>query len=306
MLARKLRVVNRLLTRTGVRVSIPLERLFYRLSVLPEDGTKEQLTAVRTKARFLPRKDRLLITFCYSNREELIVSRHYSTKLSPRQQKMLDFVRRFVLDHSYPPTIREIGLAAGISSTSVVDYNLNALERMGYLRRDPEISRGIALPEEGQEHSSSGRTRTEVREAKAEGILSTGRLLKLPVVGRIAAGEPIEAVAGADETIDLTDSLAPENAYVLKVKGKSMIEDFIDDGDMVVIQPQATAENGDIVVALLTDGPTGEGQATLKRLYREKGVVRLQPANATMEPIYVEPDKLLIQGKVVSVIRQLR
>jgi repressor LexA len=160
---------------------------------------------------------------------------------------------------------------------------------MGYLRRDPEISRGIELTEAGAlaRVGDDGRVRT----------------IRVPVVGRIAAGEPIEAVAGTDETIDLTDSIVPENAYILKVKGKSMIDDLIDDGDLVVVEPRSTADNGDIVVALLTDGPTGEGQATLKRIYREKGVIRLQPANAEMKPIYVDPENLLIQGKVVSVIR---
>lgn len=213
----------------------------------------------------------------------------WSRGLSARQERVLEFIRRFVREHSYPPTLREIGLATGISSTSVVDYNLNALQKMGYLRRDPEISRGIKLTEAGAlaRVGDDGRVRT----------------IRVPVVGRIAAGEPIEAVAGTDETIDLTDSIVPENAYILKVKGKSMIDDLIDDGDLVVVEPRSTADNGDIVVALLTDGPTGEGQATLKRIYREKGVIRLQPANAEMKPIYVDPENLLIQGKVVSVIR---
>lgn len=107
------------------------------------------------------------------------------------------------------------------------------------------------------------------------------------------------------EHITLSADIAPPDAFVLKVKGRSMIEDLIDDGDLVVVRPQATAENGDIVVALLNDGPTGEGQATLKRLYREKGRIRLQPANSTMQPILVDPSQLSIQGKVVAVIRQL-
>lgn len=242
----------------------------------------------------------------HRNSKELLASRRpqrgqSARQLSPRQQKMLEFIKRFVVEHGYPPTIREIGLATGISSTSVVDYNLSALERMGYLRRDPEISRGIEL-------MGNRLARSEEAKPLRQNRLGENRpgIVRVPVVGRIAAGEPIEAVAGADETIDLSDSIAPENAYVLRVKGKSMIDDLIDDGDLVVVEPRSTADNGDIVVALLTDGPTGEGQATLKRIYREKGLVRLQPANATMEPIFVKPENLLIQGRVVSVIRRVR
>ena len=207
--------------------------------------------------------------------------------LSVRQQLILDFVRQFLRDHSYPPTVREIGVGTGISSTSVVDYNLGILEKFGHIRRDPEVSRGLELLD------GAAAPRKQSR-------------FSAPVVGRIAAGEPIEAVAGHGEYVELTEDLAPRGAYVLRVKGKSMVEDLIDDQDLVVVQPQDTAENGDIVVALLIDGPTEHGQATLKRFYREKDRIRLQPANAEMSPIYVEPDGLRIQGKVVSVIRQLR
>ncbi len=210
-----------------------------------------------------------------------------SDRLSPRQQRILEFLRQFTRARGYPPTIREMCKACGISSTSVVDYNLNIMEKRGYLRRDPEISRGLEMLDRGD-----GRQESNV--------------VSLPIVGRIAAGEPIEAISGENERIQLTRDVAPQDAYVLKVKGKSMIEDLIDDGDLVVIRPQSTADNGDIVVALIPDGPTGEGQATLKRFYREKGLVRLQPANVTMQPIYVSPAQLRIQGKVVAVVRQLQ
>src|SRR5205085_8036802 len=123
------------------------------------------------------------------------------------------------------------------------------------------------------------------------------RVVEVPIVGRIAAGEPIEAVEGHVETIPFATELASEGCYALQVKGKSMIEDLIDDGDLVIVRPQETASNGDIVVALLLDSMAPEGVATLKRLYRERDRVRLQPANASMQPIYVMPESLRVQGK---------
>ena len=206
--------------------------------------------------------------------------------LSHRQQRILEFIESFVYERGYPPTVREIGQAVGISSTSVVDYNLNLLERRGYLRRDREVSRGIELVGERARVYDRG-------------------TVQVPVVGRIAAGQPIEALESRDETLALSRDLVPEGAFALKVKGKSMIEDLIDDGDLVIVRPQTTANNGDIVVALLSDSPGTEGQATLKRIYREKERVRLQPANSTMQPIYVRPQDVAIQGRVVAVIRQM-
>lgn len=208
------------------------------------------------------------------------------SSLSERQRRILDFIASFQQQHGYPPTIREIGQAVGISSTSVVDYNLKVLERQGRLRRDREVSRGLGL--------SGG--------LSARRFPSSGRI---PIIGRIAAGEPIEAVQGHQEELDVAEQLSAEGCFALKVKGMSMIEDLINDGDIVVVKPQETAMDGDIVVALITEGPTSEGRATLKRLYREQGRIRLQPANSEMDPIYVKPDDLLIQGRVVSVIRQL-
>jgi repressor LexA len=207
-------------------------------------------------------------------------------KLSDRQQRILDFVVEYTGDHGYPPSIREIGQAVGISSTSVVDYNLRALERGGMILRDREVSRGLSVP----------------------GHVSPSRpvMVRIPVVGRIAAGEPIEAMEQHDDYLELGAGTVPDGCYALQVKGKSMIEDLIDDGDLVVVRPQETANNGDIVVALLmSQGPSTEGVATLKRLYRERDRVRLQPANAAMQPIFVDPDQLRVQGKVVSVIRYL-
>lgn len=206
--------------------------------------------------------------------------------LSERQRRMLEYIGRFQQEHGYPPTVREIGQEVGISSTSVVDYNLRVLEKMGHLRRDREVSRGLEL---------TGAVARRV----AQGTV------RVPIMGRIAAGEPIEAVQGHAEEIELPRQLCSSGCYALQVKGRSMVEDLIDDGDLVVVRPQDSADDGEIVVALLTDGPTPDGRATLKRLYREKDRVRLQPANSTMEPIYVDPAELKVQGKVVAVIRQL-
>jgi repressor LexA len=198
----------------------------------------------------------------------------------------LTFIDDYMDEHGYPPSIREIGAAAGISSTSVVDYNLRILERDGHLRRDREVSRGLEL------RGVSNRS-------------TRARVVRVPLVGRIAAGEPIEAVEGEGETLEFSAGLVSEDCYALQVKGKSMIEDLIDDGDIVVVRPQDTADNGEIVVALLVNQGGTTGSATLKRFYRERGKVRLQPANASMEPIYVDPSELRIQGRVVALFRQL-
>ena len=208
--------------------------------------------------------------------------------LSDRQQRMLVFIRDYLTGHGYPPSNREIGHATGISSTSVVDYNLRRLERKGHLICDPKVSRGIKL--------------------SADVPLAALSAYDAPIVGRIAAGEPIEALENPDEIIRLTPDLAQEGCYVLKVRGTSMIEDLIADGDLVVVKPQPTAQNGDIVVAIVDDN-----QATLKRFYREPGKgaggaerIRLQPANSEMEPIYRPSNQVEVRGKVVTVIRQIR
>jgi repressor LexA len=207
-------------------------------------------------------------------------------QLTDKQQRMLQHIRDFVEDNGYPPTVRQIQSALGLSSTSVVDYNLNILQREGFLRRDPETSRGM--------------------EVLGDSLRQLRRLLvTVPVLGTIAAGAPIEALQEA-EAISLTRDLVPdEGAYALRVKGKSMIDDHIDDGDLVIIRPQADAVDGDTVVALLLGGPTEAGEVTLKRFHRERDRIRLQPANAAMSPIYVAPSMLRIQGKVVAVIRRV-
>jgi repressor LexA len=207
--------------------------------------------------------------------------------LSQKQGRILDFIRRFLDERDYPPTVRDIVRGCGISSTSVVDYNLKILEREGYIRRGREISRGIELVDRNRR-----------------------RLVRVPVIGRIAAGEPIPVpsaetwnnVASA-ETIDLTEGLTrgKREVYALRVKGTSMVDALINDGDIVLMEYTNTAENGELVAVWLK----GERAATLKRFYRERDRIRLQPANTEMKPVYAEPENVEIQGKVIAVIRKL-
>jgi repressor LexA len=208
--------------------------------------------------------------------------------LSTRQQAILDFIRSFSSSSKYPPTIREIGKAVSISSTSVVNYNLNILERKGLIERDRDVSRGIKL----------------VGEAAAESL----NTMRIPVLGRIAAGQPIPvpgsnfAILG-DEMIEITRELLPvesKDIYALQVRGDSMVDAMIGDGDIVVMQHRQRADNGDLVAVWIKD----KEATTLKRFYLEKGRVRLQPANPTMGPIYEDPKNVEVQGKVVLVIRR--
>jgi repressor LexA len=217
-----------------------------------------------------------------------------------RKQKILDCIARTVAERGFPPSVREIKDAVGLASTSAVHHHLVALERDGLLERGSKASRALRLTSRGEmeaeqvprRHAGVGRV-TPFRMPMERDVLA------LPVLGEIAAGQPIEAYADGAESLDVPRSLeARDDSYVLRVRGKSMIEDLIDDGDYVVVQPQATARDGDIVVALLEDNGV-----TLKRFYREQDRIRLQPANAEMEPIYATD--VQIQGKVVGVIRKL-
>ena len=207
--------------------------------------------------------------------------------LSERQRNILEFIKSFALNNGYPPTIREIGEAVNISSTSVVNYNLNALQKEGHIFRDRTVSRGIRLAD-----------------GLAE-LRAAADMIQVPLLGRIAAGAPIPVPEDsfAGETIDLTRDIVPAggDTYALQVRGNSMIDAFINDGDMVVMRYQQTANDGDMVAAWLLD----EEETTLKRYYHEGNRVRLQPENSQMEPIYVAPDNLQIQGKGWAVIRQV-
>jgi repressor LexA len=196
---------------------------------------------------------------------------------------MMNFLHRFFHERGYPPTIRDIQSGCQISSTSVVEYNLRILEREGYIHRDREVSRGIEL--------------------------GTLRVVRVPIIGYIAAGEPIPIPASdtwnAEEidSLEITEALTQGKSgiYALKVKGRSMIDAMIVEGDTVLMEQATTAENGDMVAAWLKQ----EGEATLKRFYMEAGRVRLQPANEEMPPIYVDPENVAIQGKVIGIIRKL-
>ncbi|MBC7252003.1 MAG: transcriptional repressor LexA [Anaerolineae bacterium] len=212
-------------------------------------------------------------------------------ELSERQRRIMNFIREFTQKKHYPPTIREIGRATGISSTSVVNYNLNILEEKGLIARDRTVSRGIKLLE----------WPTELAE----------QVISIPLLGRIAAGSPLPVPESSsdfgifgDETIELTRGIIKDtdNIYALQVKGNSMIDALIHDGDIVVMKHQQHAENGDLVAVWLRE----EKETTLKRFYlEENGQVRLQPANPTMAPMYFPASDVEIQGKVVCVIRQL-
>ena len=210
-------------------------------------------------------------------------------QLSAKRQQIVDFILQFMEERGYPPTVRDIQGGCGISSTSVVDYHLKVLEKEGYIRRDPEVSRGIELPG----RASASQLRVQV-----------------PIIGQIAAGEPIpvpgsetwDAAAGADfleVTADLTRGR--QEIYALKVKGMSMIDALINDGDMVLMQYTSTVDNGEMAAVWLK----GEKEVTLKKVYIEPGRVRLQPANSQMQPIYADPENVEIQGRVIAVIRQL-
>ncbi len=210
-------------------------------------------------------------------------------KLSPRRQRILEFINEFIQENGIPPTVRDIQRACDVSSTSVVDYNLRLLERDGYLNRRPDVARGIELlDDEGQPVSNSP---------------------KVPIVGSIAAGLPLPVFSTEDsassrefDTIEVSPDLTRRYGalFALSVKGTSMIDALIDDGDIVVIQPGQHANNGDMVVAWLK---TNE-EATLKKFYLEGDRVRLQPANSQMEPIYCSAADVEVKGKVVSVIRK--
>ncbi len=209
--------------------------------------------------------------------------------LSEKQRQIIGFINNFLDDRGYPPTIRDIQNGCKISSTSVVDYNLNILERGGYIRRHAEISRGIELMNRAPSHGSAS---------------------LVPIIGQIAAGKPIPVpapdtwdVTVASETMAIPRELVQgrEGVYALRVKGVSMVDALINDGDLVVMQYVNVVENGEMAAVWLR----AEKEVTLKKVYVEKERVRLQPANSQMRPIYAAPDNVEIQGKVIAVIRQV-
>ncbi len=200
--------------------------------------------------------------------------------LTEKQIRVLRYFRDYRNDHGISPTLEEAAEALGVSKITIFEH-LNQLARKGAIRRDKDKARSVAILRD-----PDARQETAVRSS-------------LPILGIIAAGRPIEAVEDREE-LEISE-LVPtgEGIYLLRVRGKSMIEDHIDDGDLVVVERRETAENGDIVVAILEDE-----EATLKRYYREKNRIRLQPANPNMEPIYV--DSVVLRGVVRGVIRRFR
>ena len=202
--------------------------------------------------------------------------------LTSRQQEILEFITASLDERGYPPTIREIGTQMGIKSTNGVNDHLKALERKGFLTRDDLKSRAI----------------------RPTGYETTGDFISVPVLGRVAAGEPILAVEQAEDTVKVDRVLlgGHREVFALRIVGESMIEDGIHDGDYVFVKKSAVARDGEIVIALV------ENEATCKRIFRESERVRLQPANASMEPIYVHASdfrETMIIGTVVGVFRKL-
>jgi len=205
--------------------------------------------------------------------------------LSAKQEHILNFVRKFWGERGYPPTVREIVKSCAISSTSVVAYNLNKLEQAGYIRRHGEISRGIELL-----------------------FNQRSQVVYVPIIGEIAAGEPIPVpdsdnwnVSSPNLAVSRDLTRGKEGVYALKVKGNSMVDALIKDGDIVLMEYVTTAHDGDTVAIWFKN----EREVSLKKFFREGNLIRLEPANIQMQPIYAEPENVEIQGKVIAVLRQL-
>ena len=193
--------------------------------------------------------------------------------LTKRQKEILDYIQEYITQHDYAPSYREIGSHFSLSSTATIAEHIESLKNKGYLENSENLARSIQLTPAWDE-----------------------RTFNIPLLGLIAAGKPIEAIR-TNETIDIPRDMMGSHTFALKVRGSSMIEDGIFDGDYVIIEQAATARNGEIVVALIDNE-----NVTLKRFYKEKGRVRLQPANSSLKPIY--PTRVVVQGKVKGVIRK--
>lgn len=203
-------------------------------------------------------------------------------ELPERQKKILEFIEAAIERQGYPPTVREIGQAVGLGSPASVHSHLAALEKKGFIKRGLAKRRALEL----------------VRPASEAGRTGNTRLLRIPLVGRVAAGAPTLATESCDELIEIPGYLGEgQGCFALRVKGSSMIKAGILDGDVVVVRRQETAEDGDIVVAMLED------EATLKRFYREADQVRLQPENDSMSPIFTREPRII--GRVTGVLRRL-
>ena len=198
--------------------------------------------------------------------------------LTKRQREILDYLQEFIQQHGYAPSLEEIGRRFSLSSLATVHKHLTNLEEKGVIRRSWNRSRSVELLSARTGH----------------------RAIELPLMGYVAAGAPIEAVATAESIAvpeDLVDK--PDHSYVLRVRGDSMIDEQIRDGDFVVVEDRKTADNGEMVIALV-----GGTDVTLKKFYREQGRIRLQPANPAMQPIFVDPSQVQLQGVVVGMMRK--
>ncbi|MHB1135188.1 MAG: transcriptional repressor LexA [Coriobacteriia bacterium] len=208
----------------------------------------------------------------------------YKRELTSRQRQILDFIRSDIHRRGFPPSVREIGEAVGLSSSSTVHSHLAALEAKGLIRRDPSKPRALEV--------------LDYRDTD-RGI-DYERVQAVPLVGQVAAGSPILAAENIEATLPLPASFAGEETFILRVKGESMIDAGILDGDYVVVRQQSTASNGEIVVAMINE------DATVKRFFREDGRIRLQPENRSMEPIYADAHAdFAVLGKVVALFRRV-
>ena len=197
--------------------------------------------------------------------------------LTKRQREILDYLNDFIQQHGYAPSLEEIGRRFGLSSLATVHKHLTNLQEKGFIKRAWNRSRSVEL--------MAART--------------AARALELPLLGYVAAGAPIEAVAGAESNAVPEGLVGRRDSYVLRVRGDSMIDEQIRDGDYVIVEDRRSADNGEMVIALLNGS-----DVTLKKLYREQGRIRLQPANPTMQPIYAQPDDVQVRGVVVGVLRR--
>ena len=212
-------------------------------------------------------------------------------QISRRQQQAYDFICDFTAAHGYPPSVREIGNAIGLSSPSTVHSHLHKLEEAGYIRRDPNKPRTIEITGPGAPDTSQANQVCVTQDLDAN-------VISLPLVGRVAAGTPILAEQKVEEVLTLPTSIVGDSSsFVLRVRGESMINAGILDGDYIVVREQHDARNGEIVVALIDDS------ATVKTFYREKNRIRLQPENDTMEPIYAQNPTIL--GRVTALVRSI-
>ena len=212
-------------------------------------------------------------------------------KLGKRQQAIYDYIRSYSAEHGYPPSVREIGSAVGLASPSTVHMHLKTLEEFGLIKRDSKKPRTIEVMTKDQVFTSE----EKLAEVKQD---VTSNVITLPLVGRVAAGTPILAEQNVEETLSLPTSIVGDaSSFILRVRGESMINAGIFDGDYIVVKEQNEAHDGEIVVALIDDS------ATVKTFYREKDRIRLQPENDTMEPIYAENPTIL--GKVTALIRSM-